>query len=74
MNIETINQPINMTKLVGSEKKTKVIEGDVNVPDIKPDILSLTCVENEVFITKQEILSSIIVIDLYLPSKRHLFR
>lgn len=56
MNIETINQPINMTKLVGSEKKTKVIEGDVNVPDIKPDILSLTCVENEVFITKQEIL------------------
>lgn len=56
MNIETINQPINMTKLVGSEKKTKVIEGDVNVPDIKPDILSLTCVENDVFITKQEIL------------------
>ena len=55
MNIETINQPINMTRLVGSEKKTKVIEGDVNVPDIKPDILSLTCVENEVFITKQEI-------------------
>ena len=55
MNIETINHPINMTRLVGSEKKTKVIEGDVNVPDIKPDILSLTCVENEVFITKQEI-------------------
>lgn len=55
MNIETINQPINMTRLVGSEKKTKVVEGDVNVPDIKPDILSLTCVENEVFITKQEI-------------------
>ena len=63
MNIETINQPINVTKLVGKEKKTKVIEGDISVPDIKPDILSLISVDNEVFITNQRIENGKLIVD-----------
>lgn len=55
MNIETINQTINSTKYVGHDKKLKVVEGDITVPDIKPDILSIIAVDNEVYIRKQEV-------------------
>ena len=53
MNIETINETINVSKVIGQEKKIKIVEGDIIVPDIKPDILSLISVDNEVYITKQ---------------------
>lgn len=53
MNIETINKTLNITELIGNEKKNKMIEGDLNVPDIKPDILSLVSVNSEIFITNQ---------------------
>ncbi|MBQ9279968.1 MAG: DUF3794 domain-containing protein [Clostridia bacterium] len=55
MNIETINETINSTKLISNDKKIKVVEGDMSVPDIKPDILSLVDVDNEVYITKEEV-------------------
>lgn len=55
MNIETINETINSTKLLSHEKKIKVVEGDMSVPDIKPDILSLVSVDNDVYITKEQI-------------------
>lgn len=55
MNIETINETINSTKTISHEKRIKVVEGDMSVPDIKPDILSLVSVDNEVYITKQQI-------------------
>ncbi len=57
MNVETINETINSTKVIGCEKKTKVLEGDISVPDIKPDILSLINVDSDVFITKTEALN-----------------
>lgn len=55
MNIETINENINASKFVAHEKRIKVVEGDISVPDIKPDILSLVSVDSEVYITKQEV-------------------
>lgn len=55
MNIETINENLNSIKQLNREKKIKVVEGDILVPDIKPDILSLINVDNDVYITKQEI-------------------
>lgn len=55
MNVETINETIHSTKMIANEKKIKVVEGDLVVPDIKPDILSLINVDNEVYITKEEV-------------------
>lgn len=55
MNIETINETIHSTKSICNDKKIKVVEGDLTVPDIKPDILSLVDVDNEVYITKEEV-------------------
>ena len=54
MNIETINETINSTQLISNDKKIKIVEGDMTVPDIKPDILSLVDVDSEVYITKVE--------------------
>ena len=55
MNIETINEKIKACKFVGHENIVEVVEGDVIVPDIKPDILSLINVDGNVFINKKEV-------------------
>ena len=55
MNIETINEKVKACKFVGHENILEIVEGDVIVPDIKPDILSLVHVDGNVFITKKEV-------------------
>ena len=55
MNIETINEKVKACKYVGHENIVEVVEGDVIVPDIKPDILSLINVDGNVFIAKKEV-------------------
>ena len=39
MNAETINETISVCKYVGHERKTRTIEGELVLQDIKPDIL-----------------------------------
>lgn len=55
MNIETVNEKVKACKFIGHENIVEVVEGDVIVPDIKPDILSLVHVDGNVFITKKEV-------------------
>ncbi len=55
MIIETVNEKVKACKFVGHENITEVVEGDVIVPDIKPDILSLINVDGNVFISKKEV-------------------
>lgn len=55
MNIETVNEKIKACKFVGHENIVEIVEGDVIVPDIKPDILSLIHVDGNIFITKKEV-------------------
>lgn len=55
MNIETVNEKVKACKFVGHENIIEVVEGDVIVPDIKPDILSLINVDGNVFINKKEV-------------------
>lgn len=55
MNIETVNEKIKACKFVGHENIVEVVEGDIIVPDIKPDILSLINVDGNIFITKKEV-------------------
>ena len=63
MNIETIKENVNTCKYIGHERKRITVEGEVNVPDIKPDILSIINVSSKTFITKKEITDNKIKID-----------
>ena len=63
MNIETVNEKVKACKFVGHENIIEVVEGDVIVPDIKPDILSLINVDGNVFVTKKEVHSGKVKLD-----------
>lgn len=63
MNIETIKENVNTSKYIGSEKKKITVEGEVNVPDIKPDILSIINTSGYVFINKKETTDNKIRVD-----------
>lgn len=52
MSTETINETINVCKYLGSEKKSRMIEGEVVLPDIKPDILSVVKMKGRVCINR----------------------
>lgn len=55
MKIETVNEKVKACKFVGHENIVEVVEGDIIVPDIKPDILSLIHVDGNVFVTRKEV-------------------
>lgn len=63
MNIETLNEKIKACKFVGHENIIEVVEGDVIVPDIKPDILSLINTDGNVFVNKREVLDGKVKLD-----------
>ena len=63
MNIETVNEKVKACKFVGHENIIEVVEGDVIVPDIKPDILSLINVDGNFFINKKEVQEGKVKID-----------
>lgn len=63
MNIETIKENVNTSKYIGHEKKKVNVEGEVNVPDIKPDILSIINVTADAFITKKEVVDNKVKVD-----------
>lgn len=53
MNAETINETINVCKYVAHERKMKMIDGEVILPDIKPNILSIVKITRDVCISKK---------------------
>ena len=63
MNIETLKENVNTSKYIGHEKKKINVEGEVNVPDIKPDILSIINVTGDAFINKKEVVDNKIKLD-----------
>ncbi|MBQ9313503.1 MAG: DUF3794 domain-containing protein [Clostridia bacterium] len=50
MSAETINETVKVCKYLGAERKVKTVEGDVVLPDIKPDILSVVRMKGRVCI------------------------
>lgn len=52
--MEVINENFRVSQFVGHENLLELVEGDIIVPDVKPDILSLIKVEGRTFITKIE--------------------
>ncbi len=67
--IEMIKNSLNACQLVCEDKKRFVVEGEVNVPDIKPDILNVVHVFADGFISGKEIVDNRVkvegVMDVY---------
>ncbi len=63
MNIDINSERINSCKVIAREKNIKVVDGEMIVPDIKPDILSLSTIDSEVYLTKKNISEGRIDID-----------
>lgn len=56
MQVETTKQNITVNKLVNTKKEVITIEGDMIVPDVKPDILNTIDTVGNVCIYKKEVL------------------
>lgn len=63
MVIDTIKENLSINKLITTKKEIIFVEGDVIVPDSKPDILSTICTSGVVCIYKEEILDEKIKLD-----------
>lgn len=53
--MEIIKENVRASQFVGHESLVELVEGDIIVPDIKPDILSLVRVDGRPFITNREV-------------------
>ena len=63
MVLETVNENLCVNKLVATKKDIIMVEGDMIVPDSKPDILNTICTSGVVCIYKKEILDEKIRMD-----------
>ena len=55
INVETNKENICVNKIVGQKKDFIFVEGDVIVPDVKPDILNTVSTTGNAFIYKKEV-------------------
>ena len=56
MVVDTIKENLCVNKLVATKKEVILVEGDMIVPDSKPDILNTICTSGVVCIYKKEVL------------------
>lgn len=63
MSIETLKESLCINQIIGKAKENIIAEGDVIIPDIKPDILSTINTNGTVCIYKKEVLDGRIRID-----------
>ncbi len=63
MVIETVNENLCVNKLIAAKRDIIMVEGDMIVPDSKPDILSTICTSGVVCIYKKEVLDEKVRMD-----------
>lgn len=63
MEVDTTRQNLTINKLVSTKKQTVTIEGDIIVPDVKPDILNTIDSVGNVCVYKKEVLDGKVRID-----------
>lgn len=56
MEVETTKQNLKINKLVTTKQKTVIVDGDIIVPDVKPDILNTIDSTGNICIYKKEVL------------------
>lgn len=63
MVLETVNENLCVNKLIAAKRDIIMVEGDMIVPDSKPDILNTICTSGVVCVYKKEVLDEKIRID-----------
>ena len=63
MVVETIKESLSVNKLVCAKSEVILVEGDMIVPDSKPDILNTICTSGVVCIYKKEVLEGKVRVD-----------
>ena len=63
MVVNTVKENLCVNKMIATKKEILLVEGDMIVPDSKPDILSTICTSGVVCVYKKEILDEKIRID-----------
>ena len=63
MVLETVNENLCVNKLIATKKDIIMVEGDMIVPDAKPDILNTICTSGVVCIYKKEVLDEKVRLD-----------
>ena len=63
MVVETIKESLSVNKLVATKSEVILVEGDMIVPDSKPDILNTICTSGVVCVYKKEVLEGKVRID-----------
>lgn len=63
MVIETVKEKLCVNKLIASKKEILLVEGDMIVPDTKPDILNTICTSGVVCIYKKEVMDEKVRLD-----------
>lgn len=63
MQVDVTKEKFVLNKIVGQKTETIVVEGDMIVPDVKPDILKTINTTGNVCIYKKEVLDGKIKID-----------
>ena len=68
MPLEAIKDNLSINRILGKKNETIFIEGDVIIPDIKPDILSTIKSNGNICIYKKEVMNGKIKIDGYIQT------
>ena len=63
MDVNTTNETLCLSKIIGQKSEIIFVEGDIIVPDVKPDILNTINVSGNVCVYKKEVLDGKIRID-----------
>ena len=63
MVVETVKEKLNVNKQIAAKKEIIFIEGDMIVPDSKPDILNTICTSGVVCLYKKEVLDGKVRLD-----------
>lgn len=63
MNLELKKENLNINKVVAEKTNVIYVEGDIIVPDVKPDILNTIYTEGNVCINKKEVLDGRVRLD-----------
>lgn len=63
MTVETAKENICVNQIVGQKNDNMTVEGDMIVPDIKPDVMNIIYVSGEAYIYKKDIIDDKIRLD-----------
>ena len=63
MIVDTTKESVCINQIVGQKNENRIVEGDMIVPDIKPDILNTITTSGNVCIYKKEVLDGKVKVD-----------